>query len=69
MSALAGRLKQLWTKAKEYADALEGADASLDDYVFALGKRVDEFERRLEKMELQAQARDIERASLARVSK
>ena len=36
MSALAGRLKKLWTKANEYADALEGASASLDDYVFAL---------------------------------
>jgi len=40
-------LKRLWTKIARIAEVLEGVDDPTGDYLFSLGKRVDELERDL----------------------
>ncbi len=51
MSAVIDRFKRFWAVAREYIEALDSADAHLDDYVFSLEKRICELERRLALLE------------------
>jgi hypothetical protein len=44
-------LKRLWTKIARFAEALEGIDDPIGDYMFSLGKRVEKLERDLEHLE------------------
>ena len=46
-------LKRLWTKIVWFAQALECIDDPTGDYIFVLGKRVDELERDVEHLERQ----------------
>jgi hypothetical protein len=46
-------LKRLWTQIVRFAKALEGIDDPAGDYMFSLGKRVDELERAVEHLEKQ----------------
>ena len=48
-----GMLKRLWMQIVRFAKALEGIDDPAGDYMFSLGKRVDELERAVEHLEKQ----------------
>ena len=50
-------LKRLWTKISRFAEALEGMDDPIGDYMFSLGKRVDKLERDLAHLERQLHSR------------
>jgi hypothetical protein len=50
-------LKRLWTRIVRLAQALEGMDDPIGDYMFSLGKRVDKIERDLERLERQRHSR------------
>ena len=44
-------LKRLWTRIVSFAEALEGVDDPIGDYILSLGKRVDNLERDMERLE------------------
>ena len=50
-------LKRLWTKMARFAEALDGIDDPIGDYIFSLGKRVDKLERDVEHLERQLRSR------------
>ena len=50
-------LKRLWTRIARIAEVLEGVDHPTGDYLFSLGKRVDELERDLKLLKGQMQSR------------
>lgn len=41
-------LKRLWARIARFIQALEGMDDPVGDYMFSLGKRVEELERELD---------------------
>jgi hypothetical protein len=43
--------KRFWTRISLFAASLKGMDDPIGDYMFSLGKRVDELERRLKELE------------------
>jgi hypothetical protein len=43
-------LKRLWTGIVRYIQVLEGMDDPFGEYIFSLGKRVDELERDLSQL-------------------
>jgi len=45
-----GSLKQFWIKTARFIEAMEDAGAPLDNYVLALGKRVEKLERDVERL-------------------
>ena len=44
-------LKRLWTKMARFAEAFDGIDDPVGDYILSLGKRVDKLERDIEQLE------------------
>ena len=46
-------LKRLWTQIVRFAKALEGIDDPAGDYMFSLGKRVEQLERAVQHLEKQ----------------
>lgn len=46
-------LKRPWTQIVRFAKALEGIDDPAGDYMFSLGKRVEQLERAVEHLEKQ----------------
>lgn len=52
-----GAMKRLWTKIARFAEALDGADDPVGDYILSLGKRVDKLERDLSQLESQLLSR------------
>jgi hypothetical protein len=50
-------LKRVWTKVVRFAGSLEGIDDPIGDYMFSLGKRVDELERDAKHLEKQQHSR------------
>ncbi|MEH2610619.1 hypothetical protein V1293_002908 [Bradyrhizobium sp. AZCC 1693] len=50
-------LRRLWTRIARIAEVLEGVDDPTGDYLFSLGKRVDELERDLKLLKGQLQSR------------
>jgi|KBSMisStaDraftv2_1062788.scaffolds.fasta_scaffold2525473_1 hypothetical protein len=49
-------LKQVWTKIARFAEALEGMDDPIGDYMFSLRKRADKLEVRLKDLERHRQS-------------
>jgi len=59
-------LKGLWTQIARFAEALDGVDDTMGDYLFSLGKRVEKLERHVEHLESQLHSRpggEIQQAS------
>ncbi|MFA6264888.1 MAG: hypothetical protein WC670_04125 [Pseudolabrys sp.] len=50
-------LKRLWAKIVDCAKALDGIDDPVGDYILSLGKRVENLERDVERLETQLQSR------------
>jgi hypothetical protein len=46
-------LRRLWIRIARFAEALEGMDDPMGDYMFSVGKRVDKLERDLAHLEQQ----------------
>ena len=46
-------LKRLWTKIMRFAEALDGIDDPVGDYILSLRKRVDKLEREAEQLKAQ----------------
>lgn len=46
-------LKRLWIRIAQFAEALEGMDDPMGDYMFSLGKRVEKLERDLDHLKTQ----------------
>ena len=49
--------KQLWTKIARFAEALEGIDDPMGDYILSLGKRIEKLEHAVEHLERQLHPR------------
>jgi hypothetical protein len=49
--------KRLWTKVVRFAEALEGIDDPMGDYILSLGKRVEKLERDVERLKRQPHSR------------
>jgi hypothetical protein len=56
-------LKRLWTRIVRLAQALEGMDDPIGDYMFSLGKRVDKLERDLARLEEQLHSSPVKAES------